>query len=65
MAFNAEVGMSKTVVFVTGAAEAGIVENSVPQTLGKTAFDFVTFLAGVRTLVHNAASGKDGLVPDI
>jgi hypothetical protein len=37
-------------------------KNHVPQTLGKTAFDFVMFLAGPneRTLVHSAALIKMG-----
>lgn len=39
-----------------------LLKNLVPQTLGKTAFDFVTFLAGAkeRTFVHSAASYNKG-----
>lgn len=41
------------VVFGTGVADAEMLKNLVPQTLDTTAFDFVTFLAGIQKSGHS------------
>lgn len=42
-------------------------KNPVPETLGKTVFDFVTFLAALdtRSLVQAGVSGRIGLKTDL